>query len=241
MKSTILIITLSLIFSGCSNFQHMAVKADQKNLDLAANESLYLMTTTIKNKHVTSHQPKLRAVWTKRMKGGKSEEDIMYLIDEDGSNESDDPAIGSNYMIRMKLEPGNYTIHGLTYRSSSFPVAGARFFAPLLKDLNTKNPGIYYLGHIDAVVRQRNDSNEFKAGPALPAIDQALSGASSGTFDITISNNWESDKQRFFEKFPALRDANTQIAILTQVDRGEINDWWHDTQEQPTDILELTE
>src|SRR2546430_12996643 len=49
---------------------------------------------------------------------------------------------------------------------------------PLHEELTVTQPGVFYLGHVDATVRERT-GGEFKAGPSIPLIDQAEIGRAS--------------------------------------------------------------
>ncbi|HRE18178.1 MAG TPA: hypothetical protein PLW86_14100, partial [Rhodocyclaceae bacterium] len=138
--------------------------------------------------------------------------------------ESDSPEVGSTYLLRMGLEPGEYVIRGLSSMARSFPINGF-YFAPLHSKLSAKTPGIFYLGHVEATIRERQDP-EFKAGPSIPLIDQAIAGGSTGTFDIVISDQWAQDEQKFRSRFPALKDAVIEKALLLPFDREYAQKWW---------------
>lgn len=86
-------------------------------------------------------------------------------------------------------------------------------------------PGVFYLGHVDATVRDRK-GDEFKAGPMLPLIDQAAAGASGGIFDIEVSDRWEPDEATFRSTFPELSTIVIQKSILPPFDRAQAQDWW---------------
>jgi len=101
------------------------------------------------------------------------------------------------------------------------------FFTPLHTPLESKSPGVFYLGHVSAVVRERQGS-EFRAGPAIPLIDQGVVGASGGTFDIAIVDGLASDEPQFRSRFPALNGATVQKAILPPFDRAKAQKWWEE-------------
>lgn len=56
--------------------------------------------------------------------------------------------------------------------------------------------------------------NEFKAGPSIRLLDQAIAGASGGTFDIEISDQWVKDGPKFLDKFPVLDGVPVQKRIV---------------------------
>jgi hypothetical protein len=124
----------------------------------------------------------------------------------------------------MQLEQGEYVIRGLTGMASIFPINGF-YFAPMHSKLQVTKPGIYYIGHVEASVRERQ-GDEFKAGPSIPLIDQAVAGASGGTFDIEISDQWEKDEPKFRARFPVLNNVAVQKAILGPFDRAKAQQWW---------------
>lgn len=87
--------------------------------------------------------------------------------------------------------------------------------------------GVFYLGQVNAVVRERQ-GNEFRAGPPIPLIDQAVIGASGGTFDIEIVDAQARDEALFRERFPALKDATIRKAMLPGFDRARAQKWWEE-------------
>jgi hypothetical protein len=108
--------------------------------------------------------------------------------------------------------------------SRHFPIIGS-FFMPLHEKLTVTTPGVYYLGHADGTVRERV-GNEFKAGSTIPLIDQGVAGASGGTFDVTISDQWDKDATQFTTRFPVLQGVNVQKAIMAPFDRAYAQKWW---------------
>lgn len=111
-----------------------------------------------------------------------------------------------------------------TSRASTFPIHGF-FFTPLHSSFEAKEPGVFYLGHVNATVRERQ-GNEFKAGPSVPLIDQAVAGASGGTFDVEITDQWSTDEAAFLSKFPVLTGISVQKALLPAFDRTKAQQWW---------------
>ena len=81
------------------------------------------------------------------------------------------------------------------------------------------------IGHIEATVRERQ-GDEFKAGSSIPLIDQAVVGASGGTFDVAITDALSTDEALFRSKFPALTNVEIKRAILPPFDRLKAQQWW---------------
>ena len=215
---------MAVFLPGCATPTKMAYSDESKNA-VAPGNAVFLMTATIKNHYHTSFQPKLLVVNVETV-GAKSKADrFNFTMDKQAKfKESDTPEEGNSYLLRMELPPGDYVIRGLTSMSSRFPVNGF-FFAPLHENLTSAQPGVFYLGHVEADVRERSGT-EFKAGPSLPLIDQAVAGASGGTFDIEISDRWESDETLFRGALPKLGTTVVQKTVLSPFDRPKAQDWW---------------
>jgi len=126
----------------------------------------------------------------------------------------------------MELDSGKYVLRGFGSLSSSFPFHGS-FFTPIHENIATNGPGIFYLGHIEATVRERT-GDEFKAGPSIPLIDQAIAGASGGTFDVEITDEWKADEPLFKSAFPTLKTVNIKKKILPKFNKVRAQKWWEE-------------
>jgi len=220
---TIISLALSVLLSGCATPTKMAFSNDGDTVSKAGNP-IFLMTATLRNAYRTSFQPKLLVVNVEKAQAKESSDRINFTMDEKAKNETDSSIDGSSYLLRMELANGEYVIRGLTSTSRSFPINGF-YFAPLHSVLNASGPGVYYIGHVEATLRERGES-EFKAGPSLPLIDQAIAGASGGTFDIAITDQWDKDKSKFLTQFPALTAVDVKKNILPPFDRAKAQQWW---------------
>jgi hypothetical protein len=218
-----LMIGLAVLMTGCATRTKMAFESDDEKLT-PASKPIYLMTATIKNTYRTSYQPKLLVVHVEKEGAKDAADRLNFTMDDKARQETGTAEAGNSYLLRMPLDPGRYDIRGLTSTVMSFPINGF-FFAPIHSALDVKAPGIYYLGHVSATVRERQ-GNEFKAGPTLPLIDQAVAGASGGTFDIEITDRFATDEPLFRSKFPALKDAEIRKAVLPGFDRAKAQKWW---------------
>jgi hypothetical protein len=182
------------------------------------------MTATIKNTYKTSFQPRLIVVNVEKQEAKEAADRLNFTMDDKAQNETDSADIGNSYLLRLELEPGRYEIRGLTSLGRSFPINGI-FFAPIHSAMESKDPGVFYLGHVSATVRERQ-GNEFKAGPSIPLIDQAIAGASGGTFEVEITDEFATDEGAFRSKFPALAGVKITKAILPSFDRAKAQQWW---------------
>jgi len=216
---------LGVVLSGCATPTKMAFENDTDRLT-AASKPVFLMTATIKNTYKESYQPRLLVVNVEKSDVKDSADRINFTMDDKAKNETDALPAGNSYVLRMELPPGNYEIRGLTSMARSFPVIGT-FFTPLHAPLRSGEAGVFYLGHVTATVRERQ-GNEFKAGASIPLIDQAVVGASGGTFDVEISDQFATDEALFRGKFVALKDIEIRKAILPPFDRAKAQKWWED-------------
>lgn len=226
MKNRRLVLgALSLVFAlaGCATRTQMPFQNDSDRLT-EKSKPVYLMTATVKNAYRTSFQPRVIVVHVEKPGAKEAADRLNFVMDDKAKNETDTAATGNSYLLRLELEPGSYELRGLTSLASSFPINGF-FFVPLHSTLESKEPGVFYLGHVSATVRERQ-GNEFKAGPAIPLIDQAIAGASGGTFDVEITDQFASDEALFRSKFPALATAKITKAILPSFDRKKAQQWW---------------
>lgn len=210
----LVVIMFAHMLGGCA-VQRMPF-SDESQLAANNDKVVYLMSATIKNSYKSKHQ--LRLVYVDLEKGPVSGSGarLVFKMDDKGRD-------GDNNLIRLELEKGEYVIRRLQ-SLSKLPPHGI-FYVPIHAKVVSSVPGIYYLGHIEANVRERK-GEEFKAGPSFPAFDQSITGATSGTFDIEISDQWVNDEVKFKERFPILKSATIQKAILPAFDRNFAQTWW---------------
>jgi hypothetical protein len=219
----ILCVLMTLLFSGCATKTKMAF-SDEKAAVQISDKPIYLMTATLKNAYQARYQPRLIVVNVEKQIVKGDADRINFTMDDKAKVETGSLPDGNSYLLRMELAQDQYVIRGLTSMGSAVPFNGF-FFAPMHSKLEAGKAGIYYLGHIEATVRERKN-NEFKAGPSIPLIDQAATGASGGTFDIEITDQWQKDEAAFLAKFPALKGVAVQKAILPTFDRALAQQFW---------------
>lgn len=216
-------VAVALILAGCATPTKMAFHQDTEAVT-STTKPVFLMTATLKNSYRPSYQPKVIVLNVEKEGASQRGDRINFTMDDKAKNESDSPELANSYFFRMELEKGNYLLRGLTGFSGIFPVRG-NFFAPLHAEMKSAVPGIFYLGHVNATVRERI-GNEFRAGLPIPLVDQAVTGFSGGTFDIEITDQFEIDVSEFRARFPALREVVIQKAILAPFDRAKAQQWW---------------
>lgn len=226
MKKRLLIlagICIAVVVSGCATRTQMAFQNDADRFT-EKSKPVYLMTATLKNIYKTSFQPRLLVVNVEKPGAKDASDRLNFTMDDKAKSETDSPNTGNSYLLRLELDAGRYEIRGLTSVARQFPFMGF-FFTPLHSPLEVRGHGVFYLGHVTATVRERQ-GNEFRAGSTIPLIDQAIAGASGGTFDVEITDEFSSDEALFRSKFPALAGVTIQKAILPAFDRSKAQQWW---------------
>jgi hypothetical protein len=215
----------TLLLTGCATVKPMTYSTDAPQA--AANDKVvYLMTATIRNIYRPSYQPKLLVAHVEMPNAQSKEERINFKIDAEGSLENSTPEVGNTYLLRMELPPGEYKLVGLTCLNKSFPFI-VNYLVPIHATVNQTVPGTYYLGHVEALLRERQGS-EFRAGPPIPLVDQSIGGASGGSFDVVFSDRWTEDSELFVTHFPAMKDLKVASAPLPPFDRAYAQKWWED-------------
>lgn len=218
--STVLFI---LMMGGCATPTRMAFEDDAERIS-STSKPIYLLTATVKNAYRPSFQPQVRVFYVQVQGAQESTQRLNFVIDPKAKRETDQADTGNTYFLRFGLSPGQYDLVGMLAFSSAFPIR-AMYFVPLHATLDVSQPGVYYLGHITATIRERQ-GDEFKAGPTLPLIDQAGGGASGGSFDIAITDEWTSLEAAFRSRFPGLADVTVKKGILPPFDRAKAQAWW---------------
>jgi hypothetical protein len=214
-----------VLLAGCASTRPMAYGPDPAAVKDATKQPIYLMTVTVKNPYKTYYLPKLIRVFVERGTGQGEGDAFTFVPDEPSKNEMNTDKDGNRYFLRLPLDAGKpHRVPNVFFMASVFPFHGS-YLLPLNAELAAAEPGVYYIGHVEASIRERKE-NEFRAGPVIPLIDQSVTGASSGTWDVTIEDRWASDEVLFKERFPALANTPVRKAILTPFDRARAQRVW---------------
>lgn len=205
---------LGLMLTGCATPTKMWT-GQGVGVQPMPKEPVYLMTATFKNNYHPSYQPKLLVAHIEEPNAANKSQRLNFVMDAVAKDEQDTREYGNRYFLRLPIPQKDYVLKGFSGFSGVFPVRGM-FFAPMDSALKPHAPGYYYLGHISAVVRERQ-GDELRAGPVIPLLDQAVTGFSGGTFDIDVSDRLDQDLPLLISKFPALKDAQIQKELLQYV------------------------
>ena len=219
----LLFLVLAALLGGCGSIRKMAF-ADDAATWTQTGKSVLLLTVNVKNSYKTSFQPKVLYVHVEKRGAQDDADQLAFKLDDKAKMESDDPATGNNYLMRLELDPGTYELRNLSTYAQKFLVTGY-YYVPLHAEIVVDKPGVYYLGHVNATVRERQ-GDEFRAGPSFPLLDQAIAGASSGSFDVEFMDEFAKDEALFRASFPALAGVTITKSILPQFDRAKAQKHW---------------
>lgn len=219
---SLVLLTSTLLVTGCATRTKMAFEDESDKLTATSNP-VFLMTTTVKNTF-KNYQPKILVAKLEKPGAKDADDRLNFLMDNAAKIETDNDKSGNTYLLRFQLPPGEYEFVHMAGFAIAFLIRGT-FIVPLHATIKSANPGVYYLGHAEATVRERV-GNEFKAGPSVPLLDQAISGASGGTFDVTFSDQWDAYEKTFRAKFKALEGVEVKKAILPPFNREKAQAWW---------------
>lgn len=207
---------------GCASAPYMPLAEDKATLD--PTKTLYLMSVVVKNEYRTRWQPRVLNVILVKENSTPKPDFVVLRMDGKGTVTPETDDASTTYLVRFTADGAPHAIRGLNTMASAFPIHSFHF-VPLHASVPTSEPGVYYLGAIKARIRERKD-NEFRAGPVIPLIDQAIAGASTGTFDIDITDASATDIPLFKKTFTALTDAEVRNAVLAPWDRAKAQLFW---------------
>lgn len=210
------------MLTGCA-LPKLMPYADRDPNPVKDDKAVYLLAVTLRNAYRTGFQPSPSALYIAPADKGSQEKSATFIVDGKSLPGKDD-ADRDVYLLRAELAPGRYVIRTIFASAGGFPFLPT-FEVPVHANLQVGPPGIYYLGHLEAIVRERQNG-EFRAGPMVPLLDQAIGGASGGTFDIRIWDQWSTDEARFRQRFEALRNAPITLQVLPPFDRATAQRWW---------------
>ena len=208
MKCVMLMLLAVPFVSGCT--ESMALGKKDTKLDLT-KKSTAIMSIKVSNAHVVDHQPFLDGMVVGKAMNDHTQFDIKspYIKEKDKYNE---------YLISFDMPPGKYFVLNIRGESEFkiLPVPNqAVCFVPIYLPFELKPNEITYLGRIEATIHKRQKDNEIRAGLVFPqAIDQVMAGFSTGTFEVTVSDNYEADLQHFAQEYPVIKNYVVTKSLL---------------------------
>ncbi|WP_050409582.1 hypothetical protein [Massilia sp. NR 4-1] len=207
--------------TGCATVNKMAFDKATATLD-TKEKSIVLMTVDVSRSDGSRWVPEAKVAKLEKSGAQNKEDRQNFSINKDVDAVQVDGQ--SIYLVRMALIPGDYTFHEIFGMASAFPIHGM-FTVPVGTDLNVKPNSVVYIGRITAKLRARV-GEEFRAGPLLPLIDQAIAGMSGNTWDVSIDDLAQKDLTLFRNNFPVLKDVAIDTAPLPAFDRAAAQRRW---------------
>jgi len=216
-----LILALTCCFLvACATRKDMALEHDTKSID-TSKESIVLVALDIFRSDASRYTPEPEYLFVNKPSGQDKKEAIRFSLESDdvAKQEGRDVLLAS-----MALAPGQYSLDSIVGQARAFPFTGF-FHVPIQQNFTVKPGAITYIGHVTAKLRPR-EGNEFRAGPFIPLIDQAVTGLSGGTWETTIENLSAKDIPAFRAAFPVLAPVVIQTDSLPAFDRAAVQRWW---------------
>ena len=210
-------ITLSFMLGGCASMKPSALNHDVNTIDVS-KESIALLAIKVANDYKPSYQPNIKYIFVHN-NDKENGEKYSFKIDEK-FNEVEDSF--NEYLISFQLPAGTYKLKTLLAQSGIFPVIGT-FSIPIYSTFSIQSEKIIYLGHIEATIKEKTEEKELRAGSVFPLIDQAVTGASGGTFVVKITDSFENDIKLFKKDYPYLSQH--------QIDNLTLPQWTQPTEE----------
>jgi hypothetical protein len=209
------------VMTGCATVNPMAFDKQTKAID-TKEKSIVLMTVDVSRSDGSRYVPEPFVVKLEKP-GAQNKEDrqnFKFSKDTDALQEN-----GHNvYLVRLALVAGEYKVVNVTGMASAFPI-NSFFEVPLLSGLKVKPNSVTYIGRVTAKLRERV-GNEFRAGPVVPLIDQAITGMSGGTWEVSVDNAADKDIGLFRAAYPVLQGVTIDTAPLPAFDRAAVQRWW---------------
>lgn len=209
-----------LLLTGCATVHEMGLKKGDDHLDLNG-KGMVLMSMEISNQYKPDFQPQISVAQVETPNADSKKDRNNFKTDMEGTVSSSN---GTRYLLRMELDPGHYIIRGALCHYHSFLVMAACQM-PVHGEFTVEADKVTYLGRASGVMRERH-GDEFRAGPLIPLVDQAVSGFASSTFDVTVSDEQQEDLLSYKQLFPALRHQDIAIKVLPPFDRERAQIWW---------------
>lgn len=219
--------------TGCATVNPMAFDKNTTKID-TKDKSVILMTIDVSRSDDSRYVPKPFVVKFAKPNATTKEERQNFKMDTDTDTLQENGH--TVYLARIALVAGEYKLFDVTGMASAFPF-NSLFVVPLNMDVNLAPNSVVYAGRVTAKLRDRK-GDEFRAGPMVPLIDQAVTGMSGGTWDVSVDNMAEKDVAYFRTSFPALKDVTIDTKPLPAFDRAAAQRLWEGEAPEPKKATE---
>lgn len=222
MRKVCWLFVLSLVLSGCATKLPMGVDSTTESLDLKG-QSLLLLTVDISRQEPSRFKPlpHLLQLATVDASGVTGNGYAAFL---DGDSEISIDEAKKIHVYRFLAPEGQIGISGIYGYARAFPMNGT-FHVPLRMQVPVDKSSVIYLGRVEAILRPRAE-DEYRAGEVIPLIDQAVTGMSTGTFDVQLKDQSAVDVPLLRSTFPALASEKIVTRLVPIVDREYLDRSW---------------
>lgn len=220
---------LCCVMTGCATVNSMAFDKQSATID-TKEKSVLLMVVDVSRSDGSRYVPEPYYVGFQKPAAREKGDYQNFVMKKDADSLHEN---GHNvYFARIALAPGQYKLGHIMGTASAFPI-NSTFNVPLNMDVSVKPGTITYVGRITATLRERVGS-EFRAGLVVPLVDQAITGMSGGTWDVSIVDAFDKDMALFRTMYPVLKGAQVESVPLPAFDRAAAQRWWdNDFKEVP--------
>lgn len=183
----------------------MALDEDLTSVD-TSKESVAVFTLRIANQLKPGHQMKAQRV----VFIGQDKEPIHYKL-EDPYREVDGQY--KEQLVSVSIPAGKYELEDV-YAAGRIGILSAWHFEhPVNATVDVAPNSIVYLGHLTLTNREKKEG-ERATGMAIPLVDQALAGMSTGALDIIVTDQEKEDISAFIQAYPCLKNRQIQKSIM---------------------------
>lgn len=209
----------ALILTGCATVQNSAFDGETKKLDFSEN-SYFVLGVEINHAVKPKYNPNTQIILYVEKPDAESKADRFNVLLKPAEFQISQNGAVSGY-FRGALPPGEYVLKAISGFSRKLLING-NYFLPLDSSFQLEKNEVAYLGKLRARTRKRR-TGEFRAGSVVPLLDQGVSGFSSSTFDVEVSDDSESAKSWMNKAYPALASEELTIKILAKYDRSQFD------------------
>jgi hypothetical protein len=217
-----------LLLAGCGSkpaVQEMALSPDDQAIDLQGSH-IFLLSMKTDNRFKPEWPPE---VWAIEIIDDSTGEKIEIAVQTMSKSALIKKAMGDTFtmdkgtsswegLISFHLPPGSYhlaAVRGGCIRGAGIAAAIASFDFPFNIPFQVGREQFVYLGRIEMINRERLTDDEIPSGDTtVTRIPQQQSGFGTGTFDVTVMDNFERDIPKFREQYPVLQGMEITRKIM---------------------------
>jgi hypothetical protein len=206
---------LLFLLSGCAH--HMALSKDMTAVDLT-KKPIALLSVRISNQNNPDCQFDLKGCFIGN-EANKFSPVNFDMISPDEPYNTKDKAY-KDFLLSFDVDPGTNNVVAFYANYDIFILAAMGVISIDLETNVKPNPAVY-LGHLNIVLRKKTADTE-QIGGLFPLIDAAIIGLSSGTFDVTVEDQYDEDMKAYVAQYPALQNVKVEKNILPPWIRPEL-------------------